>query len=593
MFDDDKDKNATDQTQKTTIGYETIQKFLRDMGEAVYHWDTKRDNILWISNECKDFRFAEDVTDMPSFQRQLNPQDAAGREASLHNLTQAETGTKRDISYRIKAADGRAFEIRETVTVVRDDNGDCYIYGRIQPHKQVEIFETDKLTGFYLRQWFLRRITAEGTDALAAGKEAAGHVLAIGIDRLAMYNEAFGAHVTDEIIYGVAERLKSFFQGRRILARVSGDIFGVALPGANTDQASSIVAQLLASFRNVPIETAEGRVHVTISAGGAAYNADDLTRAKDLMVQAETALQEAKRGGRGRYMSYIVNDKQREQFRTWLKTSDTLLTALGGNRLVMAFQPVIAAKTGQVKFYETLVRMVDADSKLVPAAEFMPVVEQMGIARLVDECILKMALEELRTYPDLTLSINISAWTLDEPTWLRHLLKTLRETPEIAERLIVEITETVALSDMSRARSFVRTLQALGARVALDDFGTGHTSFRQIKELGVDIVKIDKSFIRSMATAHDNRLFVQTLQKLAEGCSVETVGEGAETAQEVEMLQNDGITYIQGYAYGFPSVERLWLGQDDTARLPDNVRALQAGPQAEKSSSAGVALSTA
>ena len=589
MFEDDKDKNATDQAKKTTVDYETIQKFLSDMGEAAYHWDAKQDSLSWISSECKDFRFADGIADMNAFQKQLNPQDAAGRQAFIHELSQAEPGTKRDMSYRVNAADGRVFEVRETATSARDGDGGCYIYGRIQPHKQVESFEKDKLTGLYMRQWFMHRITAESADAAAAGKDAAGHVLAIGIDRLAMYNEAFGAHVTDEIIRGVAERLGSFFKGRRILARVSGDIFGVALPCANAEQVSSIVVQLLASFRSIPVETAEGRVHVTISAGGAAYNdAEDLTRAKDLMVQAETALQEAKRGGRGRYMSYIVNDKQREQFRTWLKTSDTLLTALGGNRLVLAFQPIIAATTGQVKFYETLGRMVAADGKLVAAGEFMPVVEQMGIARLVDQCISKMALEELKTYPDLTLSINISAWTLDEPTWLRYLLKTLRETPEIAERLIVEITETVALSDMSRARSFVRTLQALGARVALDDFGTGNTSFRQIKELGVDIVKIDKSFVRRMATTYDNRLFVQTLQKLAEGCSVETVGEGAETAQEVEMLQKDGITYIQGYAYGFPSVERLWLGQDDHARLPENVRALQAGEKKrEQPSSAG------
>src|SRR5690606_8042993 len=137
--------------------------------------------------------------------------------------------------------------------------------------------------------------------------------------------------------------------------------------------------------------------------------------------------------------------------------------------------------------------------------------------------------------------------------------------------------------------SFVRTLQALGARVALDDFGTGNTSFRQIKELGVDIVKIDKSFVRRMATTYDNRLFVQTLQKLAEGCSIETVGEGAETAQEVEMLQKDGITYIQGYAYGFPSVERLWLGQDDLARLPENVRALQHAEKKQEQTSSGAA----
>ncbi|TVQ83046.1 MAG: bifunctional diguanylate cyclase/phosphodiesterase [Micavibrio sp.] len=554
-----------------------VQNFFSRMGEAAYHWDMASDSLSWISRTGRNFTLPENITDQAGLQKRVNPQDSAERQAVLHELSGAADGEKREIFYRLQLEDGQVAALRETVTVTRDEDGGCYIYGRIEEQQKDATFEKDNLTGLYMRQWFLAQLLRGATGG-EADDDREGHVLAVGIDRLAMYNEAFGARVTDELIRAVAERLSGFFKKRGPVARVSGDIFGISLPGENAEKISSLVMQLLSSFRNQPVETSEGTVYVTVSVGGIFYKGGaEIERPRDLMVKAESALQEAKRGGRGRYMSYAVNDKQREQFRSWLKTSDTLLTALGGNRLLLAFQPIICAKSNAVKFYETLVRMVDEEGRLIAAAEFMPVVEKIGTARLVDQLISKMALEELKAYPDLCLSINISAWTLEEPTWLRTLLRELQAAPDIAERLIVEITETIALRDIQRACSFVRTLQALGVRVALDDFGSGHTSFKQIKELGVDIVKIDKSFVRRMAATPDNRVFVQALQKLAEGCRVETVGEGAETMQEVEMLQKDGITYIQGYAFGFPSVERLWLEQEDAGRLPENARALQCG----------------
>ena len=552
-----------------------IESLFRDMGEVVYHWDIERDEIAWINGECKDFGVHDDIVDSTSFQKYINPQDLAERKAALNEISHAGAGEKSELFYRLQTADGHFAEVHETATLVISDDNRSFIYGRIQLQRENKNFERDRLTGLYSRQWFLRQIKEEGHKDEDKRKQETGHVLAIGIDRLSMYNEAFGAHIADEIIRGVSERLQGYFKGHGMVARVCGDVFGVSLFEDNADQVASIVSQLLTSFRTLPIDTEEGQVYVTISVGGVVCNYEDCAQPKDLVVKAESALNDAKQGGRGRYMTYTADDAQREQYRTWLRTSDDLLNALDGNRLLLAFQPVICAKSTKVKFYETLVRMVDKDGQLVAAGQFMPIVEKLGTARLVDQYISQMAVDELKAFPDLTLSINISAWTLDEPTWLRSLLRQLEGAPEVAERLIVEITETVALKDMTRAISFVRTLQALGARVALDDFGTGHTSFKQIKELGVDIVKIDKGFVRRMGSTKDNRLFVQTLQKLAEGCEVETVGEGAETAHEAEMLQKDGVTYIQGYVYGFPSVERLWLEQSDNERTPDQVRALQ------------------
>ena len=168
-------------------------------------------------------------------------------------------------------------------------------------------------------------------------------------------------------------------------------------------------------------------------------------------------------------------------------------------------------------------------------------------------------------FPDVSLSVNVSNLSLNDPDWLRGTVVALRDREDIAKRMIVEITESAVIHDMDKTLRVIRTLRDLGCGVAIDDFGSGYTGFSQLKEMAVDIVKIDKTFVRNMAEK-ENHLFVKTLQMLADGLGIRTVGEGAETMTEAKLLANDGINLIQGYAFGYPSIDRCWLPKDHDMR---------------------------
>jgi len=226
---------------------------------------------------------------------------------------------------------------------------------------------------------------------------------------------------------------------------------------------------------------------------------------------------------------------------------------------MLAFQPVVCAATGIVDYFECLLRMRDEKGSVVPAGEFISVIEELGLIGRIDRYVLGSTIEELATDPDVRLGFNISGLTACDRPWLRLLISQLRHRPELARRLVVEITETAALSDIEESARFVDTLRGLGCRVALDDFGAGHTSLRHLQILPVDIVKIDGSLVRNLTKRPQCRVFLRHLLGLAKGFGLGTIAECVESAEEAALLRSEGIEYLQGYHFGRPSLERAWL----------------------------------
>jgi EAL domain-containing protein (putative c-di-GMP-specific phosphodiesterase class I) len=204
---------------------------------------------------------------------------------------------------------------------------------------------------------------------------------------------------------------------------------------------------------------------------------------------------------------------------------------------------------------------------LLAAGAFMPVVEQSGIMRLIDRHTLELAVRELVEHPQVKLAVNISGLTATDRSWLRCLVAMVKNRPEVARRLTIEITETVAIQDIEETARFVGAIRDLGCRVALDDFGAGYTSFRNLKALAVDCVKIDGSYVRGLADNVDNQLFIRTLLGLAEGFGLATVAECVETAADATHLTRRGVRFLQGYLFGRPTVERPWLDRSGMPRL--------------------------
>jgi EAL domain-containing protein (putative c-di-GMP-specific phosphodiesterase class I) len=238
--------------------------------------------------------------------------------------------------------------------------------------------------------------------------------------------------------------------------------------------------------------------------------------------------------------------------------------ALRQDRLFFAFQPIVCAVTGEVDYFECLLRMRDEAGNTVPNAEFITTIEDLGLIGHIDRFVLEKAVQELGTHSGMRLGFNVSGLTACDRPWLRSLIALLRGRPDLARRLVVEITETAALYDIEESARFVDTLRQAGCRVALDDFGAGHTSLRHLQTLAVDTVKIDGSFVRNLADSAENRVFLRHLLGLTRGFGLSAVAECVERAEDAELLRAEGVGYLQGYHVGAPTVERPWLAKSDT-----------------------------
>lgn len=577
------EKIHTNQLVSTQVRDDLLARLLESLagaGEMAYIWDMTTDEINWLADPASLWPELADIHNGSSLAAHLNPQDVPFRVKALNmHMAAAAPGKYFESEYRLRQMDGSFAWMHEQASILVDkETGSYLVTGTIrrmhQNRTDTKTLENlvvyDQLSGAYNRRKLQEMLAARIVDFNASQKT--GKFVTVGIDRLSLFNEAFGADIADAVISGVAQRLDVLVSSENgILGRLSGDVFGIILPEADDEKVAALATRILSSLCTAPVVTPAGTLRVSVSMGGVCFPFEQCSAA-DVIARSERALQMAKEQGRGCYISYAETEAVRGKYRKWLKTGESFIHALDGNRIALAYQPVVDAKTGKVAFYECLVRMISETGSVMNAGEFIPAVEHLGHSRLLDLYTLKLAVEELKTFPDVTFSINLSAWTLTDPAWLRRLIALLQSHARVAERIIIEITETMAMRDVDMAAEFVDTIRSLGCRVALDDFGAGHTSFSQIKRLGVDIIKIDKYFIKNFRTNHESQLFVKALQGLADGFRIQTVGEGAETVAEAKMLQEDGVNYIQGYAYGFPSLERSWLPKGHPRRMPNHIR---------------------
>jgi EAL domain-containing protein (putative c-di-GMP-specific phosphodiesterase class I) len=256
-----------------------------------------------------------------------------------------------------------------------------------------------------------------------------------------------------------------------------------------------------------------------------------------------------------RHVEAIANQSPRK----WrlLAVGAAVELALRQDRLFFAFQPVVCAATGTVDYFECLLRMRDEEGGVVSGGEFITIVEELGWIGLIDRYVLKKTVQDLAADPEVRLGLNISGMTAGDRPWLRSLISLLRHRRDIARRLVIEITETAALGDIAESVRFVDTLRNAGCRVALDDFGAGHTSLRQLQILPVDIVKIDGSLVRNLRSRPQSRIFLRHLLGLINGFGLTTVAECVENAEDAALLRAEGISYLQGYHFGQPTIGRV------------------------------------
>ncbi|HEU4551112.1 MAG TPA: EAL domain-containing protein, partial [Rhizomicrobium sp.] len=380
----------------------------------------------------------------------------------------------------------------------------------------------DELTG-HLNRNALREELAQAIEKAKEENRSCAFLVA-SIDRLAMINDGFGFDAGEEVIMGVGERLSRTLRGSDIIGRIAGNKFGVILKNCREQEIAVVASRLRVAVRGNGIETRSGLVAATCSVG-AVWLPSAASSSQEAMLRAEQALNQARVGGRDGFAAYQPSPS-RETFRLrQMAIADEVVQALKENRLKLAYQPIVEAKSRKVSHYECLLRISRPDGSILTAGHFVPAAEQMGIVHMIDRFALETAIARLKAHPAIALAVNVSGTAASDPVWLQSFIDYVAGSRDVAGRLIVELTETAALHHFEENARFVSQLRQLGARVAIDDFGAGYTSFRNLQMLHVDTVKIDGSYVTDLSRSPENQVFVRTLVDLAKNFDIGTVAE--------------------------------------------------------------------
>jgi diguanylate cyclase (GGDEF)-like protein len=402
------------------------------------------------------------------------------------------------------------------------------------------------------------------TRAIARAKEqgALSALFIVSINNLAMIMNAYGHEGAEKVMHQLCDVLQAHVKPVDRVERINREQISVIVESCDKEGMALLAKQFHRLIQDYGTTSAVGALHVTCSIGSV-----DLPLSADDAVDAIDKAYIALSGTYGiSYRTYAETRDEGVLCRQQMGLANYLRRAIQENRLRLAFQPVIESFSGKIAHYEALLRIIGEDGKISSAGALIPVAERMGLIDMIDHLVFDMVIKELQASPGVTLAFNVSNITTDNPHWLEHATSTLKKHRSIANRLIVEITETAAQRDLRRTAYFVASLQAQGCQVALDDFGSGYTSFRQLKALSVDMVKIDGAFIKDLVDNADNRFFVKTLLDFTRGFGLSAVAEYVEKGETAKLLMELGVGYMQGYYFGKPENYRSWLNKGEYRR---------------------------
>ena len=541
---------------------------LASLGQAAFVWDVASDQLVWsehVTNVFPDIPL-ERLASGAEFSNLIEPNRSVRSEALVASPTGHDPdGAPYRLEYGVRATTSAPVQwIEETgCWFAGSDGRPVRAHGIIRINNErhardeqlVRLTQNDPLTGELNRTHLIASLAEIIEEAVRFRTNCA--FMLIGIDHLARINDAFGFDVADAVISEVAGRIRVRLRGGDVLGRFSGNKFGVVLKNCTVDDMSVAAERFLAAIRDEVVPTKSGPVSVTASIGAVAV--PRYARSADEAInRAQETFDASKNRRAGSFSLWRPNVERDAQRRVNIRVTDEIVTALNDRRITMAFEPVVDARARGAAFYECLVRMEQHDGQVLLAPDIVPVAERLGLIRLVDHRVLELVVAELAASPDVQLSLNISPDTTMDPDWWMSIESLMRAHPGAGERLIVEITETVAIQDVDDVRGFVTRLKNFGSRIAIDDFGAGYTSFRNLRKLGVDIVKIDGAFVQNIARSADDRAFVQTLIDLARRLDIKTVAEWVQDEESASLLRDWGCDYIQGRLIGLASAQRPW-----------------------------------
>ncbi len=411
----------------------------------------------------------------------------------------------------------------------------------------------DASTGLMTRQAFER----QALGALAAAAPSAVHsILYLDIDRLHVINETFGMHVGDDMIASVAECLGRSLPAEALPARISGDRLAALVPNTAIEQAAAIAEQVRAAAAAIEPRAGQGSFEVSVCVGVAAVGRAENALAHALAT-AEIACKAAKDRGRNRVEVFQDSDQSIIRRHTDILVIGKLRDALGSDSFRLDAQPILPLRGnyGRPRF-ELLVRMLGDRGEIIPPGKFLSSAERYQLMPTLDRWVVRRACELLGAHSaavgeDIArFAINLSGQSLQDETFLDFVIEQLMSSHLPASSLCFELTETATIGNLEKAQHFLRSLQELGCQFALDDFGTGVSSLAYLKDLPVNYLKIDGTFVRDSLTNTRSESMIKAIAQLAKVMCLETIAEYVETDALRVRMADLGVDYGQGFAMG-------------------------------------------
>ena len=504
----------------------------------------------------------------------VHPDDIAEVREQMRAVSAGE-GSRRGLN-RIIRADGGIAWVESSLRLVRDPETHApreivSVVRDVTEHKQHEariqqIAATDYLTGLPNRRAFLAGVES----GLARGLPCA--LLFIDLDNFKPVNDIHGHSAGDAVLIEAAARLRREAPADALVARLGGDEFAVLL--SDSSQAAAVAGEILRAL-SAPV-VAEGVVAEIGASIGISRSPEQGRDTENLLRTADMAMYHAKRAGAGRFL-FFTRDME-EELRDKAVFKSRLKQAVEGGEIVPFYQPLVDLRSGRLIGMEVLARWRHPERGILAPSEFIAHAEHGGLITPLFKSLLHQACQDAMSWPEgLKIAVNMSPRQLQDASLAGVVLDILSASGLSPLRLELEVTETGIVHDLGTAKRLLGLLREAGIRVALDDFGTGYASLRMVKELAVDRLKIDRSFVMALASAPESGRYVSAIIGLARALGLGTTAEGIEDATTMRRIAAMGCDLGQGYFFGRPRpLEELgpWLQRAELGEpaLPDDRR---------------------
>lgn len=407
--------------------------------------------------------------------------------------------------------------------------------------------EHDPLTELFNRHYF--------QDALqrSLARQCDGAILLLDLDHFKEVNELSGHHIGDHLLREVADTLFLNLSQRSTIARLGGDEFALLLEGLKSHQAINVAEYITQLLDTISFSPAGRKHHVSASIGIALYPTHGKT-ATDILASADMAMYKAKESSHQHWYLLSEAENAKDELQSRVYWVERLYSALETDSFELMAQPIVHLEDQDIKHYEVLLRMRNTDGSLVEPSHFICIAEQSGLIVQLDRWVIKHSLLALKKLQKrgISLAVNLSGQSLHDLGLRQYLTDEIGSSGADPNHLILEITETTAVTDFSTARNVLQAVRDLGCRTALDDFGIGFSSFHYLGQLPIDYIKIDGSFIRSLLINPDSHTIVKAIADIANGFGKQTIAEFVDHETLLPILREYNITYGQGFYLGKP-----------------------------------------